>query len=157
MLKNSTNHFGWKRWRMWFIHVINILWMPCCLLHLNKCEVGRDLVLHTCLFGYIVYAMVPDEWGINLKNYTKCLFFGYCEDTKTYRLIYLKINKIIKSIHFVFIEPFFDHHVRTWPLSDFNVFSSGNWRLDFTRSRQRGRLPFGSSYGCYPPRPLRQR
>lgn len=57
------------------------------------------------LFGFIKYAMVSDEktGKLDAKD-TKCLFFGYCEGITTHRLMYLKINEIIKSRDVAFVE-----------------------------------------------------
>lgn len=57
------------------------------------------------LFGFIVYAMVSDEktGKLDAKD-TKCLFFGYCEGITIHRLMYLKINEIIKSRDVAFVE-----------------------------------------------------
>jgi hypothetical protein len=54
------------------------------------------------VFGCIAYAMVPDEkrGKLDAKG-TKCLFLGYCEGTKAYRL---QSKKIIKCRDVEFME-----------------------------------------------------
>jgi len=62
-------------------------------------------VAHMRVFGCTAYAMVPHEkrGKLDAKG-TKCLFLGYCEGTKAYRLMCLQTNKIIKSRDVVFME-----------------------------------------------------
>jgi len=57
------------------------------------------------MFGCVAYTIVPDEkrGKLDAKG-TKCLFLGYCEETGTYRLMYLQTKKIIKSRDVVFME-----------------------------------------------------
>jgi hypothetical protein len=57
------------------------------------------------MFGCLAYAMVPDEkrGKLDAKD-TKCLFLGYCEGTKAYRLMCLQTKKIIKCKDAEFLE-----------------------------------------------------
>ncbi len=57
------------------------------------------------VFGCIAYAMVPDEkkGKLDAKG-TKCLFLGYCEGTKAYRLMCVQSKKIIKCTDVEFME-----------------------------------------------------
>ncbi len=57
------------------------------------------------VFGCIVYAMVLDEkrGKLDAKG-TKCLFLGYCEGTKAYRLMCVQSEKIIKCGDVEFME-----------------------------------------------------
>ena len=55
------------------------------------------------VFGSMAYAMVADDKRFNAKG-TKCIFLGYCEGTKAYRLMCLETMKIIKSEDVVFME-----------------------------------------------------
>ena len=65
----------------------------------------RLCISHMHLFGCIAYAKVPDERRTKLDaKGIKCLFVGYCEGTKAYRLICLESQKIIKSLNVVFFE-----------------------------------------------------
>ena len=55
--------------------------------------------------GCVAYAKVPDQSRTKLDaKGLKCLFLGYCEGTKAYRLICLETKKIIKSPDVVFFE-----------------------------------------------------
>ncbi len=57
------------------------------------------------VFRCIAYAMVLDEkrGKLDAKG-TKCLFFGYCEGTKAYRLMCVQSKKIIKCRDVDFME-----------------------------------------------------
>jgi hypothetical protein len=48
----------------------------------------KPCISHMRAFGCIAFAMVPDEkrGKLDAKG-TKCLFIGYCEGTKAYRLM----------------------------------------------------------------------
>ena len=62
-------------------------------------------VSHMRVFGCVAYAKVPDQRRTKLDaKGVKCLFLGYCEGTKAYRLICLETKKIIKSPDVVFFE-----------------------------------------------------
>ncbi len=52
-----------------------------------------------------MYAMVPEEkrGKLDAKG-TKCLFLGYCEGTKAYRLMCVQSKKIIKCRDIEFME-----------------------------------------------------
>ena len=65
----------------------------------------RPCISHMRVFGCIAYAKVPDEKRTKLvAKGIKCLFVGYCEGTKAYRLACLESQKIIKSPDVVFFE-----------------------------------------------------
>ena len=65
----------------------------------------RTCIFHMRVFSCITYAKVPDEKRTKLDaKGIKCLFVGYYEGTKAYRLMYLKSQKIIKSPDVVFFE-----------------------------------------------------
>jgi len=52
-----------------------------------------------------VFAYVPDEKRTKLKSKSMpCVFLGYYEGTKAYRLMCVETKRIIKSINVVFIE-----------------------------------------------------
>jgi len=64
----------------------------------------KPCILHMHVFGCIAYAMVPDEKRCKLDaKGTKCLFLGYCESTKAYRLMCVQ-SKIIKCRDVEFME-----------------------------------------------------
>ena len=64
----------------------------------------RPSISHMRVFGCIAYAKVPDEKRTKLDaKGIKCLFVGYCEGTKAYRLIFLESQKI-KSPNIVIFE-----------------------------------------------------
>src|ERR1700737_5511716 len=53
----------------------------------------------------LYFQQVPDQRRTKLDaKGVKCLFLGYCEGTKAYRLICLETKKIIKSPDVVFVE-----------------------------------------------------
>jgi len=67
---------------------------------------GRKLYISQLrVFGCIAYAMVPDEkrGKLDAKG-TKCLFLGYCEGSKAYRLMCVQSKKIIKCRDVEFME-----------------------------------------------------
>lgn len=65
----------------------------------------RPTITHMRVFGCIAYAKVPDEKRTKLDaKGTKCLFLGYCEGTKAYRLMCLETKKILKCRDVVFAE-----------------------------------------------------
>jgi len=65
----------------------------------------KPCISHMRVFGCIAYAMVPDEkrGKLDAKG-TKCLFIGYCEGTKAYRLMCVQSKKIIKCRDVEFME-----------------------------------------------------
>jgi len=65
----------------------------------------KPSISHMHVFGCIAYAMVPDEkrGKLDAKG-TKCLFLGYCEGTKAYRLMCVQSKKIIKCRDVDFME-----------------------------------------------------
>jgi hypothetical protein len=65
----------------------------------------KPCISHMRVFGCIAYAMVPDEkrGKLDAKG-TKCLFPGYCEGTKAYRLMCVQSKKIIKCRDVEFME-----------------------------------------------------
>jgi hypothetical protein len=57
------------------------------------------------VFGCKAFAHVPDEKRTKLKSKSiPCVFLGYYEGTKAYRLMCVETKKIIKSRDVVFIE-----------------------------------------------------
>ena len=57
------------------------------------------------VFDCLAYEKVPDQRRTKLDaKGVKCLFLGYCEGTKAYRLICLETKKIIKSPDVVFFK-----------------------------------------------------
>ena len=65
----------------------------------------RPNISHMRVFGCIAYAKVPDEKRTKLDaKGMKCLFVGYCEGTKAYRLVCLESQKIVKSPMLCFLE-----------------------------------------------------
>jgi hypothetical protein len=65
----------------------------------------KPCISHMHVFGCITYAMVPDEkrGKLDAKG-TKCLFLGYCEGIKAYRLMCVQSKKIIKCRDVEFME-----------------------------------------------------
>jgi hypothetical protein len=65
----------------------------------------KPCISHMRVFGCIAYAMVPNEkrGKLDAKG-TKCLFLGYCEGTKAYRLMCVQSKKIIKCWDVEFME-----------------------------------------------------
>ena len=65
----------------------------------------KPCIAHMRVFGCIAYAKVPDakRGKLDAKG-TKCLFLGYCEGTKAYRLMCIETRKIIRSRDVVFDE-----------------------------------------------------
>ena len=65
----------------------------------------KPCITHMRVFGCIAYAKVPDSkrGKLDAKG-TKCLFLGYCEGTKAYRLMCVETRKIIRSRDVVFDE-----------------------------------------------------
>lgn len=56
----------------------------------------RPSVAHIRVFGCVAYAKIPDASRTKLDaKAVKCLFLGYCEGSKAYRLICLESKKII--------------------------------------------------------------
>ena len=65
----------------------------------------RPCISHMRVLGCIAYAKVRDEKRTKLDaKGIKCLFVGYCEGTKAYRLMCLESQKNIKSPDDVFFE-----------------------------------------------------
>jgi hypothetical protein len=67
---------------------------------------GRKLdVSHLKVFGCKAFAHVPDEKRTKLESKSMaCVFLGYYEGTKAYRLMCVETKIIIKRIDVVFIE-----------------------------------------------------
>ena len=59
---------------------------------------GRQpCIVHMCIFGCIAFAKVPDARRTKLDaKVEKCVFLGYCEGTKVYRLMSVETKKIIR-------------------------------------------------------------
>ena len=65
----------------------------------------RPHVSHMRTFGCIAYALVPSAKRTKLDaKGIKCLFLGYCEGTKAYRLMCVESKKIIKCRDVTFLE-----------------------------------------------------
>jgi hypothetical protein len=65
----------------------------------------KPCIAHMRVLGCIAFAKVSDEKRSKLDaKGIKCLFLGYCEGTKAYRLICMKKQKIIKSLDAVFFK-----------------------------------------------------
>ena len=65
----------------------------------------RPCISHICVSGCIAYIKISDKKKTNLDaKGIKCLFVGYCEGTKAYRLVCLESQKIIKCPDIVFFE-----------------------------------------------------
>jgi hypothetical protein len=57
------------------------------------------------IFGCVAYALVPSARRTKLDaKGIKCLFLGYCEGTKAYRLMCVESKAIIKSQDVTFLE-----------------------------------------------------
>ncbi len=62
-------------------------------------------MFHLRVFGCKTFAHVPDEKRTKLESKSMpCMFFGYYESTKAYRLMCVKTKRIIKSRDVMFIE-----------------------------------------------------
>jgi hypothetical protein len=62
-------------------------------------------VAHLKVFGCVTYAHVPDELRKKLYNKgQKCIFFGYSDDTKAYKLYDFIARKVIISYDVQFME-----------------------------------------------------
>ncbi len=62
-------------------------------------------MFHLRVFGYKTFAHVPNEKRTKLKSKSMpCVFLGYYEGTKAYRLMCVETKRIIKSRDVVFIE-----------------------------------------------------
>jgi hypothetical protein len=65
----------------------------------------KPSVAHIRVFGCIAYAKIPDASRTKLEaKSVKCLFLGYCEGSKAYRLICLESRKIIRCCDVTFCE-----------------------------------------------------
>ena len=65
----------------------------------------RPSVAHIRVFGCVAYAKIPDASRTKLDaKAVKCLFLGYCEGSKAYRLICLESKKIIRCCDVTFCE-----------------------------------------------------
>ena len=62
-------------------------------------------VSHLKFFGCVAYAHVPDELRKKLdKKWQKCIFVGYYEDTKAYKLYDPVARKVIITRNVQFVE-----------------------------------------------------
>jgi hypothetical protein len=68
--------------------------------------ISRKLdVSHLRVFGCKTYAHILDEKRSKLKSKSvPCVFLGYCERTKAYRLMCFETKRIIKNQDVVFLE-----------------------------------------------------
>ena len=65
----------------------------------------KHSVSHLKVFGFAAYAHVPDELRKKLENKAqKCIFVGYSEDTKAYKLYDHVARKVIISRDVQFFE-----------------------------------------------------
>jgi hypothetical protein len=73
---------------------------------LQETWTGRKLdVFHLRVFGCKTFAHIPDENRSKLESKSMpCVFLGYCEGTKAYRLMCVETKRIIKSRDVVFLE-----------------------------------------------------
>ena len=57
------------------------------------------------IFRYVAFAKVPDARRTKLDaKAEKCVFLGYCESTKAYRLMSVETKNIIRSRNVTFCE-----------------------------------------------------
>ena len=62
-------------------------------------------VTHMRVFGCVAYVHIPDQLRKKLDSKgEKCIFLGYCEDSKGYRLYNPSTNKCVISGDVQFIE-----------------------------------------------------
>jgi len=62
-------------------------------------------VSHLRIFGCKAFAHIPDEKRSKLESKSMpCVFLGYCERTKAYRLMCVETKRIIKSRVVVFLK-----------------------------------------------------
>ncbi len=62
-------------------------------------------VSHLRVFGCKAFAHIPNEKRSKLESKSMpCVFLGYCEGTKAYRLMCVETKRIIKSRDVVFLE-----------------------------------------------------
>lgn len=67
----------------------------------------KPKVSHFCIFGYLVYIHIPIEKRTNLEpSSKKCLFVGYSETSKAYRVYIPEQRKIVVSRDVKFEEDF---------------------------------------------------
>lgn len=65
----------------------------------------KPSIFYIRIFGCFACAKVLDSMREKLKEKdTRCLFLGYCKDTKAFRLMYLDTKKVIKSCDVDFLE-----------------------------------------------------
>ena len=65
----------------------------------------KPSVSHFKIFGCICYAHVPAEKRTKLDEKSqKCVFLGYSDVTKVYRLLHVKTNKLVISRDVIFDE-----------------------------------------------------
>ena len=71
----------------------------------EACSGIKPSVSHSKIFGCICYAHVPDEKRTKLDEKSqKCVFLGYSDVTKGYRLLDVKTNKLVVSRYVIFYE-----------------------------------------------------
>ena len=64
----------------------------------------KHSVTHMRVFGCVEYAHVPDELRKKLENkWEKCIFIGYNDDSKAYKLYNPSTKKVISSRYIQFI------------------------------------------------------
>ena len=93
--------------------IVNVVYiMNQCLTKSVKNKVPQEAwtgmnhsVSHLSFFGCVAYAHVPDELRKKLYNKGhKCIFFGYFEDTKSYKLYDHVARKVIINHDVQFVE-----------------------------------------------------
>ena len=71
----------------------------------EMCNMRRLCIAYMCVFKSLVNAMVPDEKRDELDaKGIKCMFLGYCECMKVYRLMCMETKKIIENKDIMFKE-----------------------------------------------------
>ncbi len=72
----------------------------------QEAQIGRKLdVSHLKVFGCKAFAHIPNEKRSKLESKSMpCVFLGYYEGTKAYRLMCVETKRIIKSRDVVFVE-----------------------------------------------------
>lgn len=65
----------------------------------------KKTVTHMRVFGCVAYAHVPDQLRRKLESKgEKCVFVGYCDESKAYKLYNPSTEKLIVSRDVQFIE-----------------------------------------------------
>lgn len=68
--------------------------------------VKNPCISHIKIFRCIAYIKVSNNLKSKFETKsTRCVFFGYSEATKVFKLMNLEVEKIMKSNNIEFIEP----------------------------------------------------